>query len=489
MSLKKIVSPCAMIVHPDGTSDGYFPSANTDVAAGIQLAAAQAASVSGEIVNSFRSATIPADGHIGKDGVVVYVPRGVTITCNPSGDYAISDGGASGIYVVSGAGKFTSATAQFPVVFTAGTGYIDFDEISCSGVSGTSGVPVYIAGTGNLTLRGRIVTTSDYTAIWMDGSSGGTAGTLTADVGTIQTANDSAVEITNATTATAVIRAQTLKSTDAASEPVVQLAATGSGVSVRIDAGIIQSSNGHGIFQSDTGGSPNIQIQCPKIVGNVQAGSLTLIGGGVIDSSALAAATLTLSGSNVTLIGDWQLVTKSSETYSINASSAKTLTVIGSLTMNKAVHPNVTITYSSSLANPLTVYASGTAYSLTNSSAALDFGTTDPSLTLNKPGTYLILGRVNLKYNVATFAASRTVTLKLRRTNNTAADLTNGSIALATDIITTKTFTFASVALSTVVYTTLNSDDVITIFGDVSAAPTAGSLDAVEASIQAIRIG
>src|SRR6185369_1987982 len=88
------------------------------------------------------------------------------------------------------------------------------------------------------------------------------------------------------------------------------------------------------------------------------------------------------------------------------------------------------------------IAAAGTAYSLTNTPAALDFGTTDPSLVIDKAGTYLLLARYNLKYNGATFAAARAVTMKLRRTNNTPADLTGGSTVLTTDIVTTKTFTF-----------------------------------------------
>lgn len=136
----------------------------------------------------------------------------------------------------------------------------------------------------------------------------------------------------------------------------------------------------------------------------------------------------------------------------------------------------------------LSVYAAGTAYALTDTAALLNFGTTDPSLTLNKAGTYLILGRVNLKYNAATFADSRTVTLKLRRTNNTPADLTNGSMTALTDIITTLTYTMGVFNLQPVVYTTAVATDIIQLFGDVSVVPTAGSLDAVEASIVAIRL-
>ncbi len=128
--------------------------------------------------------------------------------------------------------------------------------------------------------------------------------------------------------------------------------------------------------------------------------------------------------------------------------------------------------------------AAGTAYSLTNTAAALDFGTTDPVVTITTPGTYKPRGWVVLAYNGATFAASRTVTIKLRRTNNTAADLTNGTVVLQTAIITTVTATFMVVYFQADDYVTLNSDDSITIFADVSTVPSAGSLDATAAWIE-----
>lgn len=134
------------------------------------------------------------------------------------------------------------------------------------------------------------------------------------------------------------------------------------------------------------------------------------------------------------------------------------------------------------------VYASGTAYSLTNTSTALDFGTTDPSITITQPGTWLIFSRVNLKYTAATFAASRTVTIKLSRTNNTAADVTNATSTFLTDIITTLTYTAGIVSIPPVLYTTTNASDVLVIKGDVSVAPTAGSLDVTAAEIIAIRL-
>lgn len=137
----------------------------------------------------------------------------------------------------------------------------------------------------------------------------------------------------------------------------------------------------------------------------------------------------------------------------------------------------------------ITVYAAGTAYALTTTAALLDFGTTDPSITLT-PGTWLLLGRVVLDYNAATFAASRVVTLTFRRTNNTPADLPNGSMTVDTEITTTVTATFGDFVLPFIIDSTTSSaaGDIIQIFGSVAVAPTAGSLDAVAAEIVAIRL-
>jgi hypothetical protein len=141
-----------------------------------------------------------------------------------------------------------------------------------------------------------------------------------------------------------------------------------------------------------------------------------------------------------------------------------------------------------SLTNELSVYASGTAYSLTNSSTLLNFGTTDPTLVINQAGTYLIMARVRVDYNSSTFAAVRTATFKLRRTNNTAADLTGSSTSAKTDIITALSYTMGIYALPPVFYTTTNTDDSIDLMGMINTVPTAGSLDCVEASIVAIRL-
>lgn len=140
------------------------------------------------------------------------------------------------------------------------------------------------------------------------------------------------------------------------------------------------------------------------------------------------------------------------------------------------------------LHNPLSVYATGTVYTLTAVSAAVDFGTTDPIITVNAAGTYKISGRVRVAINGATFSANRTLTVKLRRTNNTAADLANSSTTWIVPITTTITNTLAVIELPEVLYTTALTTDTIQLFSDISVVPTAGTISIDEASIVAIRL-
>lgn len=136
----------------------------------------------------------------------------------------------------------------------------------------------------------------------------------------------------------------------------------------------------------------------------------------------------------------------------------------------------------------LTVYAAGTVYALTNTAALVDFGTTDPSLTIDTAGTYILFGNLQLKYNAATFAANQTAVGKLRRTNNTAGDVTNATRTIDLRIITTVTDNAGVIVIPPVIYTTANTNDQIQIFGNVSTAPAAGSVDVVSAEIVAIRL-
>jgi len=140
-------------------------------------------------------------------------------------------------------------------------------------------------------------------------------------------------------------------------------------------------------------------------------------------------------------------------------------------------------------ANQLAVYAAGTVYSLTTSAAQIVFGTTSPDLTLTDSvgRVYQIRWRVLLKYNGATFAANRTATIKLRRVNNTPADVTNGSAAVTTGIVTTTTGAFIELSRE-VFYTTAGTNDDLQLFGSLDVGPTVGSLDVVDAEITATRL-
>ena len=136
----------------------------------------------------------------------------------------------------------------------------------------------------------------------------------------------------------------------------------------------------------------------------------------------------------------------------------------------------------------LSAYGVGTAYAFTNTAAAIDFGTTDPSIVLDKAGTYDICAVVNMAYNGATVVAE-TASLKVRRTNNTAADL---SVVLPIDlrVATTLTNTEGTFQIPCFSYTTSATDDSITIFANVSAALGAGTIDAtaIGTYIRAVRL-
>lgn len=137
---------------------------------------------------------------------------------------------------------------------------------------------------------------------------------------------------------------------------------------------------------------------------------------------------------------------------------------------------------------PLSVYASGTAYSVTDASALVDFGTIDPTLVISGAGNWVLFCRVHFKYNAATFAANQTLTAKLRRTNNSAADLTDSLCTTTLRILTIESDNVGMSILPPVIYNTAAVDDSISLYAHLSALPGAGSVDCTEACIIALRI-
>lgn len=135
------------------------------------------------------------------------------------------------------------------------------------------------------------------------------------------------------------------------------------------------------------------------------------------------------------------------------------------------------------------VVAAGTVATLvaTGTSTLLDFGTTDPTLVIAAKGTYLLSAQVVLDL-VGTTVTTQTAAFKLRRTNNTAADVTGATIAIDLPAMTTLTHTLGVFNFPQVLYTTANADDSIDLMGAVSASLGAGSITATAASITAVRL-
>lgn len=166
---------------------------------------------------------------------------------------------------------------------------------------------------------------------------------------------------------------------------------------------------------------------------------------------------------------DWGFGTNGTQRSTVNSS--------GLVAAGSTFQPNHTVAG----------YGSGTNYTVTNSSAEVDEGT-DSAITLDQAGTYVISGGASLRYSGATFGSSEVITFKLRRTNNTAADLTNSAVALVAFQLTTFSGSM-SICVNTVEYTTSNTDDRIALFIDVSSGPSAGSLLVTDSYIFAERIG
>lgn len=141
--------------------------------------------------------------------------------------------------------------------------------------------------------------------------------------------------------------------------------------------------------------------------------------------------------------------------------------------------------------NYYTSYSAGTGYNITTTPAKIDFtggGSVDPSITLGAAGTYVITSNVRIDYNGLTNVAANTVTVKLRRINNTAADLADATGGFTVPPVTLLTSTGGDCDVNTVIYTTANNNDVIELWASRSASISVGNIVAGNAWIVAHRI-
>ncbi len=130
--------------------------------------------------------------------------------------------------------------------------------------------------------------------------------------------------------------------------------------------------------------------------------------------------------------------------------------------------------------------SSGTAYTLTNSSAAVVFGTTSPTITLTAAGQYLLIARCRVEHAGATYGSSQLISVTVERTNNTPAAVTGASMFLNTGVRTTITETAGNL-MSFAPYTG-TVGDVVTLKALVAATPSAGSTTISQAVLIAIRL-
>lgn len=146
------------------------------------------------------------------------------------------------------------------------------------------------------------------------------------------------------------------------------------------------------------------------------------------------------------------------------------------------------ITFANNASRQLAVQAAGTVATLvdTGTITTLSFGTTSPTLAMTA-GTWLVFGKVQIDRAGAT-VTTQTLSLKLRRTTTTAADLET-AIVIDLPASTTLTDTLGVYLLGPVLYTCTDANSV-SIQGAVSATMGAGTITAVAAgtAIQAIRL-
>lgn len=133
-------------------------------------------------------------------------------------------------------------------------------------------------------------------------------------------------------------------------------------------------------------------------------------------------------------------------------------------------------------------YGSGTPYTLTATAAQVAFSTTSPVFTLAAAGIWMFFAGCTVDYVGATLLGNRTISVKLRRTNNTAGDITGAISSFQTQVITALTFTAQSLVLPVVTYQTSNVDDSISIFGSISTVPTLGSVQVTNAWVVGVQI-
>jgi hypothetical protein len=149
---------------------------------------------------------------------------------------------------------------------------------------------------------------------------------------------------------------------------------------------------------------------------------------------------------------------------------------------------NPTYTISEAARNNYAGYGTGTAYTMTTTSAKVTFGTTSPTVTLGGPGTYRLTCNLTLDYNGLTTLSLTPANFKLRRTNNTAADITNAAQTFRIPVLTLASQTGGNSYVPEIFYTTATTGDVIELWGGLGTAISVGSVTITNAYVTAVKM-
>jgi hypothetical protein len=130
-------------------------------------------------------------------------------------------------------------------------------------------------------------------------------------------------------------------------------------------------------------------------------------------------------------------------------------------------------------------YASGTPATLSETPGLLTFGTVSPQVKINRNVQRLLTARAVLSLSGCTITDPITVTLKLRCTSGTPADIANSTTTIVIGDIATsgQNEVDIPVELPPVIQTTGDSQQTIQLWGSISDSPASGDIKVSEASI------
>lgn len=329
-------------IHADGTQTYYGDADDTAAQRGTALIAAQSAAASGDTIVA-GPAAYTVTSRLGKTGVSYAFQPGAVVTGNITGVNAClwGDGGSATSFTVVG-GSFDTASAfngceTFRVSNAGST--IVFSPQSIDNHDNDSGDPGAAAVrvlAGNVTIAAtEKIKSTYYDALWLTGG-------VTDIRGPVIDGADEAVEIYGGTHH---IFANAYKS-----------GANGSG---------LQLNGGNYYISGDSLTCANVGTSAATVIDQSAGTTSDAIiairnfnwyvsygGGGArlqdcrIGTTSNNVAPVTLTANGLTLQG-CSTLSHASVTNCVTAGSAKTLTVVGGLAVDKAISSNVTITYSS----------------------------------------------------------------------------------------------------------------------------------------------